>query len=487
MQAPSACFRVEPLVWAGSYIGSGVNDQTEVHIAWLIHQNVGCIIDLSSPDDQLPNYTAVLTQFAPHIRYRNYPIRDGIVPSPALMVAILDRIAWCVANEIVVYVHCWGGVGRTGTVIACWFMRTGLDARSALRMLNERRKLAGLRRESPDFHAQVDFVEQWVEPDPETRSAWLRWRDTFRGGILGAALGNAIGVTNDMRSNHQLTRLDDIQGGGIFSIAKGGWTDETAMMLCVTESLIHMRRFDARDIADRFLRWWREGYLTCNGRVYEVGSTTRMALFTYLQTGDPLCGISSPTASGNGSVTRVVPVALFYVHAQTDLLRYTEINSRITHGNQLAIDACRYTAWLIAQLATGIDKKTALLRPWPFGELAPDIARVVAGSYRAKANTEINTSIDMSETLEAALWALWHTDDFASGALIVANLGGLSEAAGQLYGEIAGVLYGESNLPKHWLRTLQKHDEIAWMAEELLRTTWKNLSFIPPERRSDEH
>ncbi len=486
MQAPPACFRVEPGIWAGSYIGVGGTGQTESHIAWLTQLEIGCIIDLSSPDDQLPSYHTLLAQIAPRIQYRNYPIRDGMVPSPALMVAILDRIAWCKSNNIALYIHCWGGVGRTGTVIACWLMREGLSPRAALYSLNERRKAAGLRRESPDFHAQIDFVEQWVEPDPGTRAVWLQWRDMFRGGILGAALGNAIGVTNDMRNADQRTRLDDLQGGGIFSIVKGGWTDETAMMLCVTESLVHMRRFDARDVADRFLRWWREGYRTCNGRVYEVGSTTRMALFTYLQTGDPLSGISSPTAAGNGSVTRVVPVALFYAHAQADLLRYTEMNSKITHGNQLAIDACRYTAWLIGLLSTGVDKKTALLCAWPFGELAPDIARVIAGSYRTKSITEINTSIDMSETLEAALWAFWHCDDFAAGAIVMANLGGLSEAGGQLYGEIAGVYFGESQLPAMWLDILQKRDEIAWMAEELLRTTWKNRIAVLQEKGSDE-
>ena len=134
--------------------------------------NPGGSIDLSSPDDQLPSYHALLSHIAPQIQYRNYPIRDGIVPSPALMVAILDRIAWCRTNNIALYIHCWGGVGRTGTVVACWFMRSGLSARAALGLLNERRKVAGLRRQSPDFHAQIDFVEQWVEPDPETRSVW---------------------------------------------------------------------------------------------------------------------------------------------------------------------------------------------------------------------------------------------------------------------------------------------------------------------------
>ncbi len=478
MQAPPASYLVEPGIWAGSCIGAGDDTKTALHIAWLTQHGVGCVIDLSSPDDRLPNYTHMLAERAPYIAYHNYPIRDGMVPSPALLVAILDDIDVCHRAQVPIYIHCWGGVGRTGTVLACWFMRRGITPNAAIRLLNETRQLAGLKRTAPDFHSQIDFVEQWSEPDVHTRAQWLRWRDLFRGAILGAALGNAVGVTNDMRSQKNLTHVQDIQGGGIFSIPVGGWTDETAMLLCVTESLIHMRRFAEHDVADRFLRWWREGYMTCNGRVYEVGSTTRMALFTYLQTGNPLSGTSTTTASGNGSVTRVVPVALFYLSAPTDMLRYTEINSRITHGNPTAVDACRYCAWLISILSTGIDKKSALLQEWPYEPLSADIRTVVAGSYRHKLIDEIHTSIDMSDTLEAALWALWHCDDFVSGALALANLGGFSESGGQLYGELAGVFYGESNLPTHWLAKLHKREEIAWMAEELLRSTWKNLPLV---------
>lgn len=198
------------------------------------------------------------------------------------MVAILDTVAEHLTQNRNIYIHCWGGVGRTGMVIACWYMRRGMNATGAVRLLNEIRQIAGFKRTSPDFHAQIDFVNHWNVPDEETRQRWCAMRDRFRGSLLGAAFGNALGVTNDMRSAKNVVTISDMSGGGMFSIPAGGWTDETAMSLCVTESLIQMRRFDARDVADRFLRWWREAYLTCNGRVYEVGSTTRMALFTYI-------------------------------------------------------------------------------------------------------------------------------------------------------------------------------------------------------------
>ncbi len=157
----------------------------------------------------------------------------------------------------------------------------------------------------------------------------------------------------------------------------------------------------------------------------------------------------------------------------------------ITHGNATAIDACRYASWLLTQFTRGVEKKQALALQWPYEPLSPDIAAVANGSYRDKSFEQIQTSIDMSETLEAALWALWHHDDFASGALALANLRGFTESGGQLYGELAGVVYGERNLPPAWLEKLQKRDEIAWIAEELLRTAWQNFSGDEAKRGID--
>ena len=73
------------------------------------------------------------------------PIRDMDVPSQEEMRAILDEIARCMAKDLPVYVHCWGGKGRTGTVVGCYLARhgiaTGWDAL---------RKIKSLRRGVPD-------------------------------------------------------------------------------------------------------------------------------------------------------------------------------------------------------------------------------------------------------------------------------------------------------------------------------------------------
>ena len=93
----------------------------------------------------------------------NYPILDGGVPSRAGMTTILDAIDASRRRAAPVYVHCMGGLGRTGIVVACWWIRHGLfDAEAALRELTKRREgqpnQASI---SPETAPQFRLVRSW--------------------------------------------------------------------------------------------------------------------------------------------------------------------------------------------------------------------------------------------------------------------------------------------------------------------------------------
>jgi protein-tyrosine phosphatase len=64
--------------------------------------------------------------------YQRLPIRNWDVPTPAMMMRILDAIATAVAEGQSVYVHCAGGIGRTGTVVGCYLVRHGMPGEAAL-------------------------------------------------------------------------------------------------------------------------------------------------------------------------------------------------------------------------------------------------------------------------------------------------------------------------------------------------------------------
>ncbi len=92
-----------------------------------------------------------------------YPYRDMDIPTERMMTDILDTIDEKVDAGEVVYVHCWGGLGRTGTVVACWLLRHGAaDHETVFDVLSDlRRQDVAARRASPQTQQQRQFVLDW--------------------------------------------------------------------------------------------------------------------------------------------------------------------------------------------------------------------------------------------------------------------------------------------------------------------------------------
>jgi hypothetical protein len=96
------------------------------------------------------------------IGWNRYPIRDGGIPEPAAMTAILDDIDRALENDRGVYVHCWGGKGRTGTVIGCYLIRHGLASKDiAIQTIRELRQGIQPYEDSPETSQQRSFVQAW--------------------------------------------------------------------------------------------------------------------------------------------------------------------------------------------------------------------------------------------------------------------------------------------------------------------------------------
>ncbi len=121
-------------------------------------------------DEHLTHYDS---HVEPHAEVGRYPIRDVYIPTEELMVEILDAIDNDLAAGHNAYVHCWGGVGRTGTVVGCWLIRHGhataadvLEVISDLRIGDAGRGPnagRGETRESPETLEQFDFVVGWEQ------------------------------------------------------------------------------------------------------------------------------------------------------------------------------------------------------------------------------------------------------------------------------------------------------------------------------------
>jgi ADP-ribosyl-[dinitrogen reductase] hydrolase len=298
--------------------------------------------------------------------------------------------------------------------------------------------------------------------------------DRHRGCLLGLAAGDALGTTLEFRAPGTFTPIAGIEGGGPFDLKPGEWTDDTAMALCLAESLVECRGFNAADQMDRYRRWWREGHLSVTEACFDIGTTTRAALMHYERLGDPFAGTTDPRAAGNGCIMRLAPVPMAFAGEPALAIALAADSARTTHGARTCLDASRYLAGLLVGALNGIDKAT-LLAPryspvpglWAREPLCPEIDAVAAGSFKVKEPPQIRGSGYVVEALEAALWALHSTADFASGALAAVNLGDDADTTGAIYGQLAGACYGLAGIPTQWQGVIAQTGLILGFADSL--------------------
>src|SRR5262245_36020686 len=158
---------------AGEYPGEVEFDKTRRKLRALIAAGIRTFIDLTDEDEVnedakvIPAYRSILREVSEtdrtEITYANVPIADRGVPSPWTLRCILDVIDRSIEDENPVYVHCWAGRGRTGTVVGCYLKRHGLAQDSDVLQ-----KLAELRRDvpngkeiSPHTKEQIQMVKNW--------------------------------------------------------------------------------------------------------------------------------------------------------------------------------------------------------------------------------------------------------------------------------------------------------------------------------------
>ena len=279
------------------------------------------------------------------------------------------------------------------------------------------------------------------------------------GCLLGLAVGDALGTTLEFTDPGSFEPLTDMIGGGPFSLKAGEWTDDTSMALCLAESLVQ-HDFDPKDQIERYIRWWQEGYMSSNGRCFDIGNTVCGALYSYLSTGKPYSGSKDQYSAGNGSIMRLAPVPMFF-NDPTDAVFFSGESSCTTHQTPTTIDACRYLGGILWGLIHGASKDEVLSpRYHPAGEkwvdLHPSILKIAEGSFKLRNPPDIRGTGYVVQSLEAALWAFYHAENFKHGALLAVNLGEDADTTGAIYGQLAGAFHGRSSIPAEWIKRLAR-------------------------------
>lgn len=152
---------------AGEYPGDPEPEAARERIAGLVEMGVRTFVDLTSRADGMASYDEVLRELEREtglvLRRISLPVPDMDVPeSTETMRRILDALG---TAERAVYFHCWGGIGRTGTVAGCWLRERGLDGEAALARVQElyAENMEKVTRHprSPQTRGQMEYVKGW--------------------------------------------------------------------------------------------------------------------------------------------------------------------------------------------------------------------------------------------------------------------------------------------------------------------------------------
>ncbi|KAF3933310.1 hypothetical protein ABW19_dt0201081 [Dactylella cylindrospora] len=288
------------------------------------------------------------------------------------------------------------------------------------------------------------------------------------------------------------------------------------MTLCLAASFITTRTFSPTSQLRNYILWYTRGYLSSIDSCFDIGNLTRQTLGFWTpnipksSTAYPSSSSSSalpdailtdelPTEkletlqkelnksynrksfSGNGSLMRTVPVALFYHSSPpSEIITYSHLASQLTHPYLTNGEACAVYNILVASILSHsnsnngetIDKES-LFKILKEFEFTDETLKGRFEVYKTLKDLEerdeglISSSGYVVNSLEAVLWAFFSTGTWEEGALKVVNLGDDADTVGAIYGGLAGAYYGTEGIPARWVDRLVKKDLVEKIAKDL--------------------
>ena len=171
---PNSFQVTRPRFAAGEYPGAKGPIEAARKLRTLLSAGIDHFIDPTEPGELIP-YAEIAEKGArclgPAVGYERCPIVHQCVPSgPEQMAGILDAIDTAMRDGKTVYLHCWGGVGRTGNVVGCSLVRHGHTRDAAHRQIAEWwQGVEKVYRQpiSPETSEQHEHVRNWTVPSSE--------------------------------------------------------------------------------------------------------------------------------------------------------------------------------------------------------------------------------------------------------------------------------------------------------------------------------
>lgn len=298
--------------------------------------------------------------------------------------------------------------------------------------------------------------------------------------LIGSAVGDALGVPVEFKSRQYLQQnpVTDMMGYGTYNMPPGTFSDDSSMMFCLAESLCN--GYNLNDIAEKFQMWMHEGYWTADGEVFDVGISTRKAINRLRVVKNPTeAGSTSESDNGNGSLMRILPLAIFTKDLSIDeRCEIVKEVSSITHAHNRSVLACIYYIEFALNVLDSENLEEAYLNTNFWLKLFLEeneiyknefqyFERILSGKLIDLKEDEIKSTGYVMDSLEASIWCLLHTNSYKDCVLKAVNLGHDTDTIACIAGGIAGIYYDAETIPTNWIEQLARVDDILHLAEQL--------------------
>lgn len=302
----------------------------------------------------------------------------------------------------------------------------------------------------------------------------------MKNGIVGFAVGDALGVPAEFKARENLKKfpITDMIGFGTYNQEIGTWSDDTSMTLATLDSIVQCKTIDTEDIAQRFIKWFRNAEYTATNKIFDIGRTTLQALAKYELNIDKAinCGGNNEYDNGNGSLMRMLPLAyyIFYKQIKDDKEIYNIIKdvSSITHAHEISILGCYIYIRYYLLLLEGNDKNKAFhdIQKLDYsmfsGYALRKYSRILNSNILEVLENDISSTGYVVSTLEAVMWLFLNSDDYNTTILKAVNLGNDTDTVAAITGSLLGMYYGIESIRESWKRNLKKYNYIVNLCDE---------------------
>lgn len=293
-------------------------------------------------------------------------------------------------------------------------------------------------------------------------------KNRFRGTVFGVALGDSLGgplefmKQTDIRLNYGI--VDDMLGGGWLELKPGEATDDTAMTVAVMKGILENWETPINAIGKHFIDWFYP-------RSKDIGINTRYALESYKNHGDWMkSGVmaheySGGKSAGNGTLMRCAPIAFLYKNYYDKMIEVTVAQSKMTHYDDLAAEACCINNHIIWELLQNKDLKESIQTAIDKYDLSGRYKDCLSGEVMLE---DLNPTAFVVDTLRCSLYCLLNTKNYFDAVVMAVNLGGDADTIGAVTGGLAGACYGYASLPAIWVYKLKCFDDLDELCNECI-------------------